>query len=156
MGFVIHWHESAMDLHVLPILIPPPTSLSTSSLWVFPVHQAWALVSCIQPGLVICFTLDNSILAWKIPWTSEPGRLQAMGTQRVRCDWATEHSKRPIESGLYRDQEMSTSYFPHTPLALIVQAFFLSFMWPQYFISLRAFTHPTPVLLWLCPFKSEF
>ena len=38
---------------------PPPTSLSTHFLWVFPVHQAWALVSCIQPGLVICFTLDN-------------------------------------------------------------------------------------------------
>ena len=57
--FVIHWHESAMDLHVFPIPIPPPTSLSTRSLWVFPVHQVWALVSCIQPGLVICFTLDN-------------------------------------------------------------------------------------------------
>ena len=38
---------------------PPPTSLSTWSLWVFPVHQVWALVSCIPPGLVICFTLDN-------------------------------------------------------------------------------------------------
>ena len=38
---------------------PPPTSLSTRFLWVFPVHQARALVSCIQPGLVICFTLDN-------------------------------------------------------------------------------------------------
>ena len=38
---------------------PPPTSLSTQFLWVFPVHQAWALVSCIQPGLVICFTIDN-------------------------------------------------------------------------------------------------
>ena len=59
MGFVIHWHESAMDLHVFSILIPPLTSLSTWSLWVFPVHQAWALVSCIQPGLVICFTIDN-------------------------------------------------------------------------------------------------
>ena len=26
VGFVIHWHESAMDLHVFPILIPPPTA----------------------------------------------------------------------------------------------------------------------------------
>ena len=59
MVFAIHWHESAMDLHVFHIPIPPPTSLSTRSLWVFPVHQPWALVSCIQPGLVICFTLDN-------------------------------------------------------------------------------------------------
>ena len=26
------------------------------------------------------------ILAWKIPWTKEPGRLQSMGSQRVRHD----------------------------------------------------------------------
>ena len=38
---------------------PPPISLSTQSLCVFPVHQPRALVSCIQPGLVICFTIDN-------------------------------------------------------------------------------------------------
>ena len=28
----------------------------------------------------------SSILAWKIPWTQEPGELQAMGLQRVRHD----------------------------------------------------------------------
>ena len=26
----------------------------------------------------------SSILAWRIPWTEEPGRLQSMGLQRVR------------------------------------------------------------------------
>ena len=27
-----------------------------------------------------------STLAWEIPWTEEPGRLQSMGSQRVRYD----------------------------------------------------------------------
>ena len=31
----------------------------------------------------------SSILAWKIPWMEEPGRLQSMGSQRVRHDWET-------------------------------------------------------------------
>ena len=31
----------------------------------------------------------SSILAWKIPWVEEPGRLQSMESQRVRHDWAT-------------------------------------------------------------------
>ena len=28
----------------------------------------------------------SSILAWRIPWTEKPGRLQSMGSQRVRYD----------------------------------------------------------------------
>ena len=35
----------------------------------------------------------SSILAWKIPWTEEPGRLQYMGLQRVRQNWATSLSR---------------------------------------------------------------
>ena len=34
----------------------------------------------------------SSILAWRIPWTEEPGGLQSMGSQRIRHDWATETS----------------------------------------------------------------
>ena len=30
-----------------------------------------------------------STIAWKIPWTEGPGRLQSMGSQRVGHDWAT-------------------------------------------------------------------
>ena len=33
----------------------------------------------------------SSILAWGIPWTEEPGRLQSMESQRVRHNWATKH-----------------------------------------------------------------
>ena len=31
----------------------------------------------------------SSTLAWKIPWTEEPGRLQSMGSLGVGHDWAT-------------------------------------------------------------------
>ena len=33
----------------------------------------------------------SSILAWKIPWTKEPGGLQSMGLQRIEHNWATKH-----------------------------------------------------------------
>ena len=31
-------------------------------------------------------TTHSSTLAWRIPWTEEPGRLQSMGSQRVKHD----------------------------------------------------------------------
>ena len=31
----------------------------------------------------------SSIIAWRIPWTEDPGGLQSMGSQRVRHDWVT-------------------------------------------------------------------
>ena len=31
----------------------------------------------------------SSVLAWRVPWAEEPGRLQSLGLQRVRHNWAT-------------------------------------------------------------------
>jgi len=33
--------------------------------------------------------IHSRTIAWKIPWTEEPGRLQPMGSQRVGHDWVT-------------------------------------------------------------------
>ena len=46
----------------------------------------------------------SSILDWKIPWTEEPGRLQAMGLQRVRHDWETKQ-----QQDICMTQETATS-----------------------------------------------
>ena len=35
----------------------------------------------------------TSVLAWEIPWIEEPGRLQSMGSQRVRHDLATKQKQ---------------------------------------------------------------
>ena len=34
-----------------------------------------------------------SILAWKFPWTEEPGGLQSMGSQRIRHDRVSKQNK---------------------------------------------------------------
>ena len=39
----------------------------------------------------------SNILAWKIPWTEEPGGLQSMRLQRVRHNWVAEHG---VKKGL--------------------------------------------------------
>ena len=42
--------------------------------WEYPLEKGMATLS--------------SFLAWRIPWTEEPGGLQSMGLQRVRHDWS--------------------------------------------------------------------
>ena len=39
----------------------------------------------LEKGMAI----HSSVLAWRIPWTEEPGGLHSMGLQRVRHDWGT-------------------------------------------------------------------
>ena len=45
----------------------------------------------------------SNILAWKIPWTEEPGKLQSIGLHRVGHNWACMHQqdkKRPADRSL--------------------------------------------------------
>ena len=59
----------------------------------------------------------SSILAWKIPWTEEPGRLQSMGPQRVRHNWATSltHKNWQLHTLglLFSHSVMSDTFRPH-------------------------------------------
>ena len=59
----------------------------------------------------------SSILAWRIPWTEEPGRLQSMGLQRVGHDWATSLSL----STWHHQAAHETSSFSGFQLALLRQ-----------------------------------
>ena len=53
------------------------------------VQESWVQSLCQDDPLEEELATHSSILAWRIPWTEEPGRLQSMGSQRVRHDWAT-------------------------------------------------------------------
>ena len=54
----------------------------------------------------------SSTLAWKIPWTGEPGGLQSMGSQRVEHDRATSlHSLHSLHT-LSLEKEMA----PHSSI----------------------------------------
>ena len=70
-----------------------------------------------DPPLEKEMATHSSTLAWKIPRTKEPGRLQSMGLQRVGYDWATSHTLSNIHS------EHSYIYFIYLYVSIPVQVF---------------------------------
>ena len=58
IGFAIYQNESTTDIHVFPILNPPPSSLPIPSLWVVPCTSPKHPVLCIEPGLATRFIYD--------------------------------------------------------------------------------------------------
>ena len=47
--------------------------------------QSLGLEDSLEEGMAT----HSSMLAWRVPWTEEPGRLQSMGSQRVGHDLVT-------------------------------------------------------------------
>ena len=50
------------------------------------VQETWVRFLEWEDPLEKEMATHSSILAWKTPWTEEPGRLQSMGSQRVGPD----------------------------------------------------------------------
>ena len=62
--------------------------LRTVTLW-----ETWVRSLVREDPLEKEMAPHSSTLAWKIPWTEEPGRLQSIGLHRVGHDWATALSR---------------------------------------------------------------
>ena len=54
-----------------------------------PLQYLRLIFGCIYVFMEKAMAPHSSTLAWRIPWTEEPGRLQSMGSLRVGQDWAT-------------------------------------------------------------------
>ena len=52
-------------------------------------YSSYLLTSYLCIPVTYAMAPHSSTLAWKIPWTEEPGRLQSMGSLRVGHDWET-------------------------------------------------------------------
>ena len=55
------------------------------------MQETWVRSPGQEDPLEVELATHFSTLAWRIPWREEPGRLQSMGSQRVRHDRATFH-----------------------------------------------------------------
>ena len=55
-------------------------------------QETWVRPLAGEDSLEEGMATHSSILAWRILWTEEPGKLQFMGLQKVGHDWATKHT----------------------------------------------------------------
>ena len=78
--FILNWYNSSMSSES-PQRIP--THILISQVW---GGSRFGISSNL---LEKAMAPHSSTLAWKIPWTEGPGRLQSMGSLRVGHDWAT-------------------------------------------------------------------
>ena len=63
------------------------------------MQETWIQSLSKQNTLEKEMATHSSILAWEIPWTEEPGRLQSMEVQRIGHDFMTEQQQfKPILS----------------------------------------------------------
>ena len=79
--------------HFLDAALWPRASLVAQTVKNLPsMREIWVRSLGWKDPLEEGMETHSSILAWRIPWTEEPGKLQSMESQRVRYDQTTKHS----------------------------------------------------------------
>ena len=63
------------------------------------MRETWVQLLDREDPLEKETTTHSSVLAWRVPWTEEPGGLPSVGSQRVGHDSATVTFTMTIESG---------------------------------------------------------
>ena len=79
----------------------------------------------------------SSTIAWKIPWTEEPGRLQSMGSQRVGHDWATPLSYNKYMQTKYHGVSkytIWTAYVVLSRISCIITIFWINIQILKFFL----------------------
>ena len=109
------------------------------------VQETWVLYLGQEGPLKKEMETHSSILAWKIPWMEKPVRLQSMGSQRVRHDWATSLS-------LFFMVQLSHPHMTTGKTIALTRQSFVGKVMSLLFNMLsrlvrRRQWHPTPVLL---------
>ena len=74
---------------ILTLLIYTPSLVAQRVKRLSAMRETWVQSLGGEDPLEKEMATHSSTLAWKIPWTEEPGRLHPMGSQRVGQDWAT-------------------------------------------------------------------
>ena len=83
-GFSVHGILQARITPCVAICFSGGSSQPKDWNWV-----SWTLGGFFTIWATKAMAPHSSTLAWKIPWTEEPGRLQSMGSLRVRHNWVT-------------------------------------------------------------------
>ena len=75
------------------------------------MQETWVLSLGREDPLEKGMATHSSILAWRIPWTGEPGWLQSMGLQRVGHNWVTNNNDNNKILVMGQDSDLNPSLF---------------------------------------------
>ena len=84
-----------------------------------PTQEMWVQSLGWEDFLKEEMATHSSILAWKIPWAEEPGRLQSTGSSRVGHDWVTECSRAGAHTHTHTHTHLPLQGLNHVLLQLL-------------------------------------